>query len=742
TVKEDKVPKGYAKAPDQTVKVKAGQTSTVTFEDYPKDDPIGIVLRKGDSELGTNKAQGKATLAGAVYEIKYYKHTDDGNKLDRTWRVITNANGIAHLSEDDLDPSFDNDEFYYSAAGDPCFPLGTVTVQEVKAPTGYEKNSQIYTCKITGGSGTTESVSTYNIPKIGSDEEMAEDVKRGDLEFVKVADGTLERLAGVPFKITSLTTGESHVIVTDKNGYASTASSWNKHTNNTNRGKYSTDGIWFGEGAPDNSKGALIYDDYVIEEQPCDANKGMNLLTVTVSIYKNNVTVPLGTLTDDQIEITTTAKDEDSDSHIGMVQETVYIKDTVEYKGLKKGETYRLEGKLMNKETGKAITASGKAVTAETTFTPKMTDGQVDVEFEVPGSAVRGKALVVFEDLFLGDIKLATHADIDDEGQTVYYPDVTTKAKDSETKVGVGKADGKVTLVDTVSYSGVMTDKKYTVIGMLMDKATGKPIVNGDKEVTASAEFTPKAMSGTVDVTFTFDGKHLKGKEVVVYETLKYHNREVAYHHNLEDDGQTIFFPEIGTKAVDSETKIGVSNPDKSVTLVDTVSYEGLRPGLEYKMTGMLVDKATGNAVENITAVTTFTPAKSKGTVDVTFNFNGKSLEGKTVVVYETLTYKGIELADHKDINDDGQTIYFPDIWTSAKDTEFDDHISMADEDVTIVDKVSYEGLRPGIEYKVVGRLMNKDTGEPVKVNGADVRAEAKFTPKDSKGSVNVTFNF
>ena len=742
TVKEDKVPKGYAKAPDQTVKVKAGQTSTVTFEDYPKDDPIGIVLRKGDSELGTNKAQGKATLAGAVYEIKYYKHTDDGNKLDRTWRVITNANGIAHLSEDDLDPSFDNDEFYYSAAGDPCFPLGTVTVQEVKAPTGYEKNSQIYTCKITGGSGTTESVSTYNIPKIGSDEEMAEDVKRGDLEFVKVADGTLERLAGVPFKITSLTTGESHVIVTDKNGYASTASSWNKHTNNTNRGKYSTDGIWFGEGAPDNSKGALIYDDYVIEEQPCDANKGMNLLSVTVSIYKNNVTVPLGTLTDDQIEISTTAKDEDSDSHIGMVQETVYIKDTVEYKGLKKGETYRLEGKLMNKETGKAITAGGKAVTAETTFTPKMTDGQVDVEFEVPGSAVRGKALVVFEDLFLGDIKLATHADIDDEGQTVYYPDVTTKAKDNETKAGVAKADGKVTLVDTVSYSGVMTGKKYTVIGTLMDKATGKPVLNGEKEVTASAEFTPKAMSGTVDVTFTFDGRHLKGKEVVVFETLKYHNREVAYHQDLKDDGQTIFFPEIGTTAKDSETKIGVSNPDKSVTLVDTVSYEGLRPGLEYKVTGTLMDKATGDAVQNVTAETTFTPVKSKGTVDVTFNFNGRALEGKSVVVYETLTYKGIELADHKDINDDGQTIYFPDIWTTAKDTEFDDHISMADEDVTIVDKVSYEGLRPGVEYKVVGTLMDKDTGEPVKVNGADVRAEAKFTPKDSKGSVNVTFNF
>ena len=69
---------------------------------------------------------------------------------------------------------------------------------------------------------------------------------RGDLEFIKVSDGDLSRLANVPFTITSKTTGESHTIVTDRNGYASTSAEWNPHTQNTNAGKTAEDGIWFG----------------------------------------------------------------------------------------------------------------------------------------------------------------------------------------------------------------------------------------------------------------------------------------------------------------------------------------------------------------------------------------------------------------------------------------------------------------------------------------------------------------
>ena len=86
------------------------------------------------------------------------------------------------------------------------------------------------------------------------------------IEDVYKRQGTHKRLTNVPFKITSKTTGESHIVVTDKNGQFSTASDWASHKKNTNAGKSSEDGIWFGTSEPDDSKGALLYDTYEIEE--------------------------------------------------------------------------------------------------------------------------------------------------------------------------------------------------------------------------------------------------------------------------------------------------------------------------------------------------------------------------------------------------------------------------------------------------------------------------------------------
>lgn len=101
--------------------------------------------------------------------------------------------------------------------------------------------------------------------------EFAEQVVHGDLALVKVVDGTQQRLAGVPFKIASKTTGESHIIVTDGNGQASTASSWNAHTKDTN-GDTAGSGVWFGTSEPDDAKGALTCDDYTVEELSCETN--------------------------------------------------------------------------------------------------------------------------------------------------------------------------------------------------------------------------------------------------------------------------------------------------------------------------------------------------------------------------------------------------------------------------------------------------------------------------------------
>ena len=101
------------------------------------------------------------------------------------------------------------------------------------------------------------------------------------------------------------------------------------------------DGIWFGTSTPNDSKGALPYDTYTIEEQRCKANESMDLLKFEVTIYKDSVSVDLGTLTDDKIEIGTTALDKNTGTHMSKPEKKVTLIDTVEYSGLKKGQKYQ-----------------------------------------------------------------------------------------------------------------------------------------------------------------------------------------------------------------------------------------------------------------------------------------------------------------------------------------------------------------------------------------------------------------
>lgn len=659
TLKEITPSGGYAIDVNQyEVNVITDKTVSVKVKETPQNSPLEIILSKIDSETGKSKAQGGATLAGAEFKVEFYAVKNGADissvKPARSWTFKTDENGKIRLSKNYL---VSGDEFYYQLDGvTPCMPLGTVVIKETKASEGYLLNNKTYTVEITS-EGTAETVKTYNVPGI------PEQVKRGDLEFVKVSDGDLNRLAGVPFKITSLTTGESHVIVTDKNGYASTNSEWNKHTVNTNRGETSEDGIWFGEAAPDDSKGALIYDDYELEELRCEANEGMNLLKFKVSIYKDKVTVPLGTLTDDNIEIHTEAMDENTESHFGKAEEQVTIIDTVSYEGLKKGKEYTLRGVLMDKETGEPVYDGDKMVSAEKIFTADSSKGKVKMEFKVDGKLLSGRAVVVFEDLYQDSNKLASHADIADEGQTVYFPEIATEAKDKDTESNTSIAGEKVTIIDIVSYEGLQKGKEYKVTGTLMDKETGKPVLVEGEEVVITKEFTAENSSGEIEMAFEINASELDGKDIVVFEELYKGERKLAVHADIEDEKQTIHFPEIKTKAEDGKDGDQTVECGKEVTIKDTVSYKGLIAGKEYTVKGILMDKDTGKTLEvdgkTVESETTFTADKADGEVEVVFNLDASSIEGKKLVVFEKLYYKDseTEVANHEDIDDEGQTV-------------------------------------------------------------------------------------
>lgn len=785
TVKETKAPEGYYAADDFTVTVNAGQVTKKTVGDKPYNDPLAMLVGKFDGEKTYNGAgnlpQGSATLADAEFTVDYYDTFDYDNydvlkKADieptRSWTFKTDSDGFSYF---DTEHFVSGDAFFYNEQNNICIPRGTIVVRETKAPTGYLKSNAVSFQKIMEGSNT-EALKTYNLA------EVPEQVYRSDFEFTKKAENGSDRLAGVPFKVTSLTTGESHIAVTDENGYFSSASSWNAHDGNTNANDWAltadgtidsarldaTAGFWFGNNTvldadghattgdaikADNALGAMPFDTYSVEELRCTANEGHALVNTTVTISRNGATIDFGTLDDPEPEIHTTAYDaSDSDHYIGVG--TVKVSDKVEYSHLVAGKSYTVTGELRDAETGDVLKVNGKTVTASQTFTAEKSNGSVTVDFTFDSYDLAGKTLVVYETLTdANGAKLAEHKDKDDVSQqvTVLKPEIGTTATD--------KADGdknvvsepEATITDTVRYVNLTPGKTYKVTGTLYEKVKGKDgkvtekkfTVNG-KDVTAETEFTAEKSSGEVEVTFTFDASAIKdGTELVAFETVSSDGHEICAHADIEDEGQTVTVtkPEVGTTATDGFDGDKNVVADTDATVTDTVHYKNLTPGKTYKVTGTLYQKVTdkdGKVTKkkltvdgkDVTAETEFTAETSDGDATVTFKFDASGIKDKTpLVAFESLSYKDKELCAHADIEDEDQTVTVnqPSVGTTATDKLDGDKTVIADAESSVTDEVAYDHVLTGKSYTMAGILMDAKTGLPV-LTGEGAK---KFTEDD-----------
>ena len=807
-VKETKAPKGYfTDSQVYTADVSGANRESspvkLSVSDNPANDPMAMLLGKYDGQKTYNGAgnlpQGSATLAGAEFTVDYYatldyKSYDDLKNADvkptRSWTFKTNENGIANFKADDF---VSGDAFYYNSNNDPCIPRGTVVIRETKAPTGYVKSDDVSFQKIQENP-TTGAVRTYNVP------EVAEQVYRSDIEFTKKADNGSEHLAGVPFKVTSLTTGESHIAVTDENGYFSSASSWNAHDSNTNANDWALTasdtidstkldanaGFWFGNNSAldgngttstsdavkaDNKLGALPFDTYSIEELRCSANEGYALINTTVTVTRDAKTIDLGTFDDPEPEIHTTAYDaSDSDHYVGVG--TVKISDKVEYSHLVAGKTYTVIGELHDAATGDAVTVNGQAITAEKTFTAEDSAGSVTLDYAFDSYDLKGKTLVVYETLTdAKGAKLAEHRNKSDVSQqvTVLTPKLSTSAVGDADNSKSVTAEGDVTVTDYVRYTGLTAGQTYTLTGTLMDKSTKKAFVDADgNPVTATAEFTAEAESGTATVTFTFNASSIKtGTKLIAFETLSTNGIEIADHKDINDIDQTVTVkaPVIGTTAVDAADGDKTVTGEENVAVRDTVHYNNVTPGKTYKVIGTLYEKVldkNGKVTKKVfkdkdgnpvTAETEFIPETAFGDVDVTFAFDASDLKAKDkVVAFESLSLNGKELASHADIEDKSQTVTItkPTLSTTAVDGLDADKNLIGEGDVTIVDTVKYKNVTPGKTYKVTGTLYEKVTDKDGKVtkkqlldaDGNPVTAETEFVPEDTYGTVDVTFTF
>lgn len=545
------------------------------------DDPSAVTLTvtKKDSDTNNSVAAGNASLAGAVYRVSYLQ---DGSEVHKD--ITTNSSGRAVLKD---------------------IPIGQIKVQEISSPLGYKLDPIVHIYNVAPHEVTsvefelepadfTEEVMKGQIALHKQYETLDEPADEQGAEFDVYLKSAGSFDAAKETERDHITTGADGMATTKDLPYGT----YVVHQTKGGNGRQlvadfdvsiSEDGKVYSYDLVNVQKNAQLKivktsEDGVIEgikfrvtrlEDNYSAeyvtNAAGEILTETLPIYadKDGATKyqyrveELDTketfgyaLPDPQIvelsegeiasacfhnvpiEIGTKATVE-GEKEVDPLDK-VTLTDTVSYTGLVPGKEYKVTGVLMDKKTGEKLLVNGKEITAETTFIAETKNGSVDVTFIFDATGLHGKGIVVFEDLYRENALLATHADINDEGQTVKIknPEIGTKATaDGKKEI---TAD-KITITDVVSYKDLTPGKEYKLTGVLMNKATNDKLLIDGKEITAEATFTPKATTGEVEMTFTFDARELTVEtEVVAFETLYRDGIEIAVHADIEDEGQTV----------------------------------------------------------------------------------------------------------------------------------------------------------------------------------------------------------
>lgn len=536
-----------------------------------------ITITGCDAETGGCASLGSSSMKDTTFEII----NKSGHPIYYNNEVIENNGQVIVKAITDKDicalPKVSN------------LPYGTYEVKQTQSGTGYNQTTETKTVTIPGNGNVDFTVSLCN------------QVIRGDVKFKKV-DQTGKPMANVAFKITSKTTGENHIVVTNAEGIVDT--SLIAHTSNTNAyDSLSSDnyvyhndyGTWFGKKADGtivaakDDLGALPYDSYTIEELHCEANGSCYEDSLGIhsnfdfSITLNNRIVEFNESWENtciDFSIVTVATDNKDGDKFILANKEAEIKDTISYT-LKKDQEYTIKGVLMNKETNEPLEIDGKTFENSITVQSDKEKGEATMIFKIPdASSLGGKQIVVFETLYEGEEVIETHEDINDTKQTVLFVNLDTTAKD--------KADGNqsvlpekdVTIVDSIDYC-LLKDLEYIVEGTLMDKSTGEPLLIGGAPVIKTIELKAIKSCGKVEMEFTIDASQLGGTDIVVFERVYLKDDEdekgtlVVEHTDINDDAQLIkvLEPEIpDTGFITSSNKGSDSNNPTIIIAIASIT--------------------------------------------------------------------------------------------------------------------------------------------------------------------------
>lgn len=672
------------------------------------------------------------------------------------WVFKTNANGYLRYRD-----SFkvSGPELFKNSNGNEAFPIGSITIQETKAPSGYIINGDVYTVHFTlqedgsvkadkGTWDTTNECEDFSVTsdeqpiygglritkvdvQTGKDPQLGLSFAGAQFEVCNANDAAIE-IGGVTYE-----PGEAVMtLITNKNGECAT------------------------------KKDALVYGKYSIREVKAplgyEINKEWN---PTVEVTENNGYVVVE-CPDPVIypSIRTTARDGYTDDHVGTAAEEARITDTVEFKDLIDGRTYELEGTLRFADTGDVVTGKdGQPCIVKKTVTcdrkaGKVSDntvpenGEIEMPaFEFDASELGGRTLVVTETL--KDTKLdkivAEHNNLKDEGQSVHFVRLTTSATDDGTGTKTAVV-GTTMIKDEVTMENLIVGQKYSVKGDLVysndcTDSIGKVHKKGDVIATHDAvEFVAEATTQTISLDYEVDSSALAGLSGVVFEDIWHNGVEIAKHHDFESVPQTLNWPSVRTTAIDkaSGTHIGITG--ESAIIVDSVVLDNLTEGDSYYIKGILMTSDGEPFLlngEKVTAKSDVFEADEKSkTFELEYSFDATGLKGKSLVVYEKLIFvdkngKETEVSRHEDKDDRDQTVTFPSIGTMAYDKTSGTQTMTLGKNVVMADKVRYKGLIPGNEYMIEGEIYDKSSGRSI-----GITSKAKFIPETADGETIVEF--
>lgn len=706
---------------------------TVTSTEPLKNDPINIQIQKEDSTSGS--ASGAASLAGAEFTVKYYDVDVSGSinkdavyqkiktmQPTKTWVYKTDENGAVKMAEEAYLIKERSSELYYNKSGKPIFPYGAITIEETKAPAGYTRTGAFVTTDGTEKSNADGLIFVvinrdYTTAKfIGTNSLIKKEVNlRGDIKFKKVALDTDKPLSGIAFRITSKTTGESHVVVTDENGMIDTSAI--KHSENTNaadKDNKTISGTWFygnddGEKKIDDSLGALPYDVYEIEELATDVNKEYRLISsVTVDLTEEAsytdgyLLYDLGTVTNvPEPWIGTRALGVKTQDNVIPANEKVDVDDISDYHFLEAGKTYTMKGVIKDPETGKAYKQpDGTYSLGHKVFTTDSDDtGYVSAEVRTPlvldTTGLDGKNVVVAEYLFEGsddtDLtinedgtvdetgvyqthtgRLVKHDDLTSKSQTLSVPKIWTTALGIDTGTHYLLASGIMRFFDKVHYENVKPGLTYPLTADVMNEETGEPLLDADgNKVTATAEFTPTEANGIAYVYFTCDASKVdfRDKATVIYEELSYNKITLAVHKDLSDKNQQLFFPAVTSTLLNTKTGEHKALYSKDMDFTDTLNLSKIPTGEELMIKEVLVNARTKEPLKvdgkEITSVKKQTFDNSKASIKMPFAFDATKTDllAKDGTLADVVAYvyvydsKGNLIASEEDLTNTDQTI-------------------------------------------------------------------------------------